>query len=115
MKSQNINKPTLLDYAILGILQNQDLSGYGIRKMFEETALGNYSSSPGTIYPALNRLQKFNFIVKKMQKKSEKHLFHINNKGLEALKLWLLLPLEKNDIEKKITNYFFGLHLWILR
>ncbi len=60
-------KPTLLDYAILGLIQNQPLSGYAIRKLFEETALGNYSSSPGTIYPALSRLQKFDLVEKQAQ------------------------------------------------
>jgi len=59
MKNENEIKHTLLDYAILGLIQDHALSGYAIRKMFEETALGHYSSSPGTIYPALNRLQKF--------------------------------------------------------
>ena len=34
------------------------MSGYDLRKVFEETALGNYSSSPGAIYPALSRLEQ---------------------------------------------------------
>ena len=106
MKSLNIISPTLLDYAILGILHNQDLSGYRIRKIFEETALGNYSSSPGTIYPALSRLQKMNLIDKVQKIKTEKFLFQITKKGVDALKLWLLKPLEKNDIEKKNHEIF---------
>ena len=101
MKSQITITPTLLDYAILGLLHHQDLSGYRIRKMFEETALGNYSSSPGTIYPALKRMQKLILIEKVVQNNSEKTLFHINNKGLGALKSWLLKPLVKIDIERK--------------
>ena len=64
MKKDTIIKPTLLDYAILGLIQDRPLSGYAIRKLFEETALGNYSSSPGTIYPALKRLQKLELISK---------------------------------------------------
>lgn len=101
MKSKYTITPTLLDYAILGLLHNQDLSGYRIRKMFEETALGNYSSSPGSIYPALKRLQKLILIEKVVQNNSEKTLFHINNNGLDVLKSWLLQPLEKNDVERK--------------
>ena len=36
MKKKEFIKPTLLDYAILGLIQNQPLSGYAIRKMFAE-------------------------------------------------------------------------------
>ena len=96
-------KPTLLDYAILGLIQNQPLSGYAIRKLFEETALGNYSSSPGTIYPALNRLQKFDLVEKQAQGNNGKTCFQITKKGILMLKNWFLKPIEKIDVEKK-TN-----------
>ena len=98
--------PTLLDYAILGLIQNQSLSGYRIRKIFEETALGNYSSSPGTIYPALKRLQKFELAEKKESSDSNKTSFQITQKGIEALRRWLTKPLEKKDVEKKIEELF---------
>ena len=57
-------KTTLLDYAILGLIHEKAQTGYQIRKIFAETAMGNYSSSPGTIYPALNRLQKMDLVEK---------------------------------------------------
>jgi len=47
---------TVLGYALLGLLQQKAQSGYELRKVFAETAMGNYSSSPGAIYPALERL-----------------------------------------------------------
>ena len=49
--------PTALEYALLGLLHQQPQSGYDLRKVFETTALGNYSGSPGAIYPALRRLE----------------------------------------------------------
>jgi len=101
MKSKEFSKPTLLDYAILGLIQDQPLSGYAILKLFEETALGNYSSSPGTIYPALHRLQKFELIKKKVQVKTDKTCFEITTKGILALKNWFLKPIEKIDVVKK--------------
>ena len=94
-------KPTLLDYAILGLIQDQPLSGYAIRKLFEETALGNYSSSPGSIYPALNRLQKFELVKKKAQDETGKTWFQITSNGLIILQKWFLNPIEKIDVEKK--------------
>jgi DNA-binding PadR family transcriptional regulator len=50
--------PTPLEYAVLGLLHQSEQSGYDLRKVFAATALGNYSSSPGTVYPALKRLEK---------------------------------------------------------
>ncbi len=94
-------KTTLLDYAILGLIQEKAQTGYQIRKIFAETAMGNYSSSPGTIYPALNRLQKMGLIEKIKQKDSEKLIFQIKNSGIEILKSWLIKPLEKDDVDKK--------------
>jgi len=101
MKEKEIIKPTLLDYAILGLIQGQPLSGYAIRKLFKETALGNYSSSPGTIYPALNRLQKFELVKKQSQCKKGKTCFEITTQGILNLQNWFLKPLEKTDIVKR--------------
>ena len=47
----------LLGYALLRLLYQKSRSGYDLRKVFAETAMGNYSSSPGAIYPALQRLE----------------------------------------------------------
>ncbi len=101
MKNENEIKHTLLDYAILGLIQDHALSGYAIRKMFEETALGHYSSSPGTIYPALNRLQKFELVMKITQVKTGKSSFEITKKGILILKKWFSKPVEKIEVEKK--------------
>jgi len=97
-------KPTLLDYAILGLLQDKSLTGYGIRKIFEDTALGNYSSSPGTIYPALKRLQKGMLIESVVQETSSKSSFQITEHGISILKKWFLKPIEKVEVEKKMDE-----------
>ncbi len=101
MKNNKIIKPTLLDYAILGLIQSQPLSGYAIRKLFEETALGSYSSSPGSIYPALNRLQKLELVKKNAQDKTVKTCFEITKNGIIILRKWVSKPIEKNEVEKK--------------
>jgi DNA-binding PadR family transcriptional regulator len=94
-------KPTSLDYVILGIIQNTPLSGYQIRKVFEITALGKYSKSPGTIYPALKRLEKLEVIERTNQNEKAKVKFQITPKGLASLAGWLIKPLENQDIEEK--------------
>jgi len=101
---KEIMKLTLLDYAILGLIQNQPLSGYAILKLFKETALGNYSSSPGTIYPALKRLKKFELVEKATQNETGKPCFKITTNGIQILRGWFLKPLEKNDVVKKTSE-----------
>jgi DNA-binding PadR family transcriptional regulator len=49
---------TPLRLAILGLISMQPMSGYDLRKVFETTPMGNFSSSPGAIYPALKSLEK---------------------------------------------------------
>jgi len=100
------NKPTSLDYAILGLVYQEPRTGYGIRKVFETTALGNYSSSPGTIYPALKRLLKLELVEKQPKGESSKTLFYLTSLGKKTLQLWLAQPLEQKDIEKRIDEFF---------
>jgi DNA-binding PadR family transcriptional regulator len=97
------SKVTDLDYSILGLVKQNPLSGYRIRMIFETTALGNFSSSPGTIYPALKRLVKIGLIEKKVQSKTKsQEIFYITKKGVSALTKWILKPIVKNDITKRI-------------
>ncbi len=99
--------PTFLDYAILGLLQRQSLSGYRIRKIFETTALGNYSSSPGTIYPALKRLKKLGLIIqgeRSCDQTDGPNRFAITPEGVEILVRWLAKPLEREGISKHMKE-----------
>ncbi len=49
---------TPLRLAILGLIAMHPQSGYDLKKVFEMTPMGNFSSSPGAIYPALKALEK---------------------------------------------------------
>jgi len=91
---------TTLDYIILGLIQQEPLSGYRIRKTFEDTALGNFGGSPGTIYPALKRLEKNKLIEKQHVEGSSKSNFSITGTGLSELKLWLKAPPSTIEIRK---------------
>jgi DNA-binding PadR family transcriptional regulator len=94
-------KITSLDYAILGLAHQQPQSGYRIRKQFETTALGNYSSSPGAIYPALHRLQKLELLVQTPVEGSTKTKFCCTSKGENTLIEWFLKPIAIADVAKK--------------
>jgi DNA-binding PadR family transcriptional regulator len=51
-----------LRLAILGLVAMHPQSGYDLRKVFETTPMGNFSSSPGAVYPALKSLEKKGWI-----------------------------------------------------
>ena len=97
-------KNTSLDYAILGLLRHDPMTGYAIRKEFETTALGHFSSSPGAIYPALNRLQKKALIEKVKTDPDGKYRFRCTSLGIEVLRAWFHLPLNKKDVTHNLNE-----------
>jgi DNA-binding PadR family transcriptional regulator len=54
---------TTLEYALLGLLDQQPLSGYDLRRIFATTPFTCYSDSPGAVYPALRRLEARGWIA----------------------------------------------------
>jgi len=53
---------TPLRLAILGLIAMAPQSGYDLKKVFDTTPMGNFSSSPGAIYPALKSLEQLGWI-----------------------------------------------------
>jgi DNA-binding PadR family transcriptional regulator len=102
MKESTISKITPLDYSILGLVSQNRMSGYAIRMVFQKTALGNYSSSPGTIYPALKRLEKLRLLQRQRHPNPKKQfVFAITASGMKAVKNWLRLPINAEDVAKE--------------
>src|SRR5271169_3839975 len=89
-----------LGYALLGLLQKPS-SGYDLRKVFSSTSMKTYSDSPGAIYPALNRLEKQGLIRGTIEEGSglrRRQVFRLTPKGLAELRIWIALPLTRDDI-----------------
>lgn len=99
--------PTSLEYALLGLLHQQPQSGYDLRKVLEATALGNYSSSPGAIYPALRRLEKQGLIEGEVDSTTTlrpKKLFQPTAAGRETFRRWLLREIDRSDVERRLDE-----------
>jgi len=91
----------VLGYALLGLIDLKPSSGYDLRKIFAETAMGNYSSSPGAIYPALERLESQKLIrgvVESSAGLRRRRLYRITAAGATQLKQWLSKPVEQADV-----------------
>jgi DNA-binding PadR family transcriptional regulator len=92
---------SVLGYALLGLIHLKPSSGYDLRKTFAESAMGNYSSSPGAIYPALERLESQGLIrgvVEETAGLRRRRLYHLTSKGDAELKKWLARPIEPTDV-----------------
>lgn len=99
--------PTPLEHALVGLLHQQPRSGYDLRKILETTALGNYSGSPGAVYPALGRLEARGLIVGEVDTDRElrpRKLFRPTAAGRELFRQWLLREVERGDVERRLDE-----------
>lgn len=96
-----------LGLAILGLLSIQPLSGYGLRKVFLTTAMGNFSASPGAIYPALRKLEAEGLVkgtVENARTLRPRKAFALTPPGLAALKSTLSQAVTREDVRKRMST-----------
>ena len=102
-----VRETTLLDYILLGLLQVQPRSGYALRQILQQTAMGNFSGSPGAVYPALKRLQA-NRMIRVTKTGVRGATNHLSPQGKRVLLGWLRQPVTVSDVRK-------SMHLLLLR
>jgi DNA-binding PadR family transcriptional regulator len=96
---------SLLGYALLGLLHQQPLSGYDVKKIFASSPMGGFSDSPGAIYPALSRLEKQGLVRSEIEESTglrRRRVFHITSAGLAALKGWQEMPISDEDVVRRL-------------
>lgn len=92
-----------LEYALAGLLRQKPQSGYDLRKTFITTGMRHYSDSPGSIYPALKRLESRGWIEAipsgtEQDDPRKRQLFALAEAGKEALITWLNQPVTRDDV-----------------
>lgn len=92
--------PTTLEHALLGLIRQKPQSGYDLRKLFATTPMRHYSDSPGSIYPALRRLQARGWVAAAAQKSGarQRQVFRVTPEGKRALVGWLRQPVTRDDV-----------------
>lgn len=93
---------TALGYALIGLVIGEPRSGYALRKVFELTPMGAYSSSPGSIYPALNKLVKAGLLEQRAPAAGGKKKFHATPHGVREMNDWLRTPVTQEEVAKSI-------------
>lgn len=109
---------TSLGFALLGLLHQAPQSGYDLRKVFATSALGNYSSSPGAIYPALARLSRARLIESRVDRARAlrpRMVYRPTPAGTAAFRAWLAQPVMRGDVERRMDDlmlrFAFHAHL----
>jgi DNA-binding PadR family transcriptional regulator len=96
---------SILGYALLGLLHEQPLSGYDVKKIFASSPMASFSDSPGAIYPALRRLEAPGFVSSEIRKSTglrRRRVYRITTKGLAFLKSWQSKPIAEDDLVRSI-------------
>lgn len=99
-------------FAILGMLTLEPMSGYEFRKTAAECLGFFWQESYGQIYPTLKKLHEKGYLTKSLVKnggKPDKQVYSITNKGREVFRKWLdqetSLESKRNELLLKL---FFG-------
>ena len=99
-------------YAILGLLSMGPMSGYDIKKKFEQIASNFWNESYGQIYPILKRLNNEGLATRSIEKqmgKPDRHIYKLTGKGNAELMGWLREPVDQHVGRHEILlKLFFG-------
>jgi len=97
-----------LPLVILGLLAQQPLSGYDLKKRIEVSVSNFIKASYGNIYPTLQKLESLKEIeIYDESTIHKKKRYQISQKGMNHLKTWLTSKLEEEDVFL-LRVYFFG-------
>ena len=93
-------KTSPLEHCLLALIEHGECSGYDIRRILTQTPMRRFSDSPGSIYPALQRLQRRRWIVATRDPESRRRrsVYRLAPKGRAELTRWLKQPISEDDV-----------------
>jgi len=89
----------MLDYIILGMLLNEDLTGYDIKKFVENGIGVFYKASYGSLYPALKKLTEKGYLDMYEEPRGgrQKKFYKLTDEGKKIFMDWLASPMNVLD------------------
>jgi PadR family transcriptional regulator AphA len=101
-----------LEYAILGFLTYRPLSGYDLKKFFDESVRHFWSATQSQIYRTLGRMAEDGWVRVEMveqEDRPDRKVYHITDEGRAELRRWLTTPLDLPKIRHKwLVKVFFA-------
>lgn len=100
---------TDFEQVLLGVIDSEPRSGYGLKKMFNSSPSSVYQPSPGALYPALRRLEARGLLrshtVESKGRRAQR-MYHVTDAGHAAHVQWLRQPVVPATVGADL-----GLHL----
>ena len=101
-----------LEHAILGFLTYRPLSGYDLKKFFDESVRHFWSATQSQIYRTLARMAETGWVEMEhieQEDRPDRKVYHITDEGLDELRHWLTTPLDLPAIRHKwLVQVFFA-------
>ncbi len=107
--SSPVGRPlTDFEQVLLGVIDSEPRSGYGLKKMFNSSPSSVYQPSPGALYPALRRLEARGLLraEKISTGRRAQRMYHVTDAGHAAHVDWLRQPVIPATVGADL-----GLHL----
>lgn len=102
-----------LRHSILGLLASRPLTGYEIKKIFDDTLAHAWNAHDSQIYPELHRMEEEGLITVQAvsEGRRQRRVNQITDEGRAALQHWLESPqgrrITRDDFVLRV--FFFGL------
>ncbi len=101
--SRTMTSASMLEFALAGLLKYTPQSGYDLRKTFATTPMRHFSDSPGSIYPALRRLEQRGWIAcptdpNRPRDPRRRQVFHLTPEGENSLHAWVSQTVTRDDV-----------------
>ena len=94
------------------MLSLEPMSGYDMKKRFDNSVAHFWNENYGHIYPVLKRLEQDGLVTKRTETtegKPSRYIYSITEKGRQDLHEWLILPAERPTLRiELLLKLFFG-------
>ena len=102
-----------LSHAILGFLEYQPMSGYDLKKFFDQSVAHFWSATQSHIYKALENLEKDGLVESQVipqEGKPNRKQYQITDEGRSELRRWVSTPLPLEITRKAWLIQIFFAH-----
>ncbi len=101
----------MLEYIILGLLMQKEISGYYLKQWMAECTSYFFDASFGSIYPALKRMEQKGYVIyrESVEDGKFKKLYSISDLGKDYFLRWLEQPIK---FEKANHNYLVNIYFY---
>ncbi len=101
-----------LDYAILGFLNYMPMTGYDLKKRFDNSVAHFWSADQSQIYRTLTRLTESGWAeveVVEQTERPDRKVYHITEAGKKELHAWLAGPIPMQEMRSApLIQVFFS-------